>query len=45
MLFGLTDDDYELLAKELCTNKKYIIKQNITLEEYKKYYEPETDKK
>ena len=45
VLFGLTDDDYETLAKNFAQIRAYIIKQNITLEEYKKYYESNTKEK
>lgn len=45
VLFGLTDNDYETLAKNFAQIRAYIIKQNITLEQYKEYYESETKKK
>lgn len=45
VLFGLTDEDYETLAKNFAQIRAYIIKQNITLEQYKEYYESETKKK
>ena len=45
VLFGLSDDDYEILAKNFAHIRAYIIKQNATLEEYRKYYESTDDKK
>ena len=41
VLFGLSDDDYEVLAKNFAHIRAYIIKQNATLDEYRKYYEGE----
>lgn len=43
VLFGLSDDDYELLAKNFAQIRAYIIKQNATLDQYKKYYEGENN--
>ena len=43
VLFGLTDDDYELIAKNFAQIRAYIIQQNATLDQYKKYYEPKDD--
>ena len=40
VLFGLSDDDYELIAKNFAQIRAYIIQQNATLEKYKEYYEP-----
>ena len=40
VLFGLSDDDYELIAKNFAQIRAYIIQQNATLDQYKKYYEP-----
>ena len=40
VLFGLSDEDYEILAKNFAQIRAFIIKQNATLEQYKKYYEP-----
>jgi len=45
VLFGLSDDDYEILAKNFAHIRAYIIKQNATLEEYRKYYESKDDTK
>jgi hypothetical protein len=39
VLFSLSDEDYELLAKNFAQIRAYIIKQGATLEQYKKYYE------
>ncbi len=44
VLFGLSDDDYELLAKNFAQIRAYIIQQNATLDQYKKYYEPSETK-
>ena len=41
VLFGLSDDDYELLAKNFAQIRAYIIQQNATLDKYKEYYEGE----
>ena len=43
VLFGLSDDDYEILSKNFAHIRAYIIKQNATLDEYRKYYESEKD--
>ena|SRR6056300_525990 len=40
VLFGLSDDDYEILAKNFAQIRAYIIKQGATLDSYKEYYEP-----
>lgn len=45
VLFGLTDEDYETLAKNFAQIRAYIIKQNLTLEQYKEYYESTNDTK
>ena len=44
VLFGLSDEDYEILANNFAQIRAYIIKQNATLEAYKEYYESETVK-
>ena len=44
VLFGLTDKDYETIAKNFAQIRSYLKKQNAILEKYKEYYEP-TDKK
>ena len=43
VLFGLTDKDYELLAKNFAQIRQILQETNSLLDEYKKYYE-ETDK-
>ena len=44
VLFGLSDDDYEILAKNFAQIRAFIIQQGMTLEQYKEYYESEEDK-
>ena len=44
MLFGLSDEDYELLAKNFAQIRTYMIKQGATLDQYRKYYESEESK-
>ena len=47
VLFGLTDDDYEILAVNFAQIRAYMIKQKITLQQYREYYEStaeDTDK-
>jgi len=39
VLFGLSDKDYELLAKNFAQIRAKLQETNILLEEYKKYYE------
>ena len=41
VLFGLSDDDYEILAKNFAHIRAFIIQQGATLEQYKEYYESE----
>lgn len=41
VLFGLSDDDYEILAKNFAHIRAFIIKQGATLDQYKEYYESE----
>ena len=41
VLFGLTDDDYEILAKNFAHIRAFIIQQGATLDQYKEYYESE----
>jgi hypothetical protein len=46
-LFGLTDDDYETLAVNFAQIRAYMIKQKLTLDQYREYYESDdtqTDK-
>ena len=44
VIFGLSDEDYELISKNFAQIRAYMIQQNQIIDEYKKYYEPE-DKK
>ena len=39
VLFGLTDDDYEILAVNFAQIRAYMIKQKLTLDQYREYYE------
>ena len=41
VLFGISDDDYELLAKNFAQIRAFMIQQGSTLEQYREYYEPE----
>ena len=41
VLFGLTDADYQLIAKNFAQIRNHMVKTNRLLDEYKKYYEPE----
>ena len=45
VLFGLTDEGYEALSKNLAQIRHYIQKQNLIIESYKNYYEPSNKKK
>ena len=45
VLFGLSDKDFELLAKNFAQIRQKLQETNNLLEEYKKYYEPEDKKK
>ena len=45
VLFGLTDKDYETIAKNFAEIRSYLKEQNAILEKYKEYYEPKTDEK
>jgi len=45
VLFGLSDDDYELLSKNFAQIRAYIIQQGATLKAYRDYYEPIDDTK
>ena len=45
VLFGLSDDDYEILAKNFAQIRAFIIQQGMTLEQYKEYYESEEETK
>ena len=39
VLFGLSDEDYELLSKNFARIRAYMIQQGLTLEQYREYYE------
>ena len=41
VLFGLTDDDYETLSTNFAQIRAYMIKQKLTLDQYREYYEPQ----
>ena len=45
VLFGLTDKDYEIIAKNFAQIRSYLKEQNAILEKYKEYYEPTDNKK
>ena len=45
VLFGLTDKDYETIAKNFAQIRSYLKEQNAILEKYKEYYEPLDKKK
>lgn len=40
VLFGLTDDGYEALSKNLLDVRNYLIEQKFIILKYKEYYEP-----
>ena len=40
VLFGITDKDFQVLARNFAQIRHYIQKQKLQLETYKKYYEP-----
>ena len=44
VLFGLSDDDYQLLSKNFAQIRAYMIKQGATLDQYRKYYEGDNSK-
>ena len=39
VLFGLSDNDYELLSKNFAQTRAYMIQQGLILEQYREYYE------
>ena len=43
VLFGVSDDDYELLSKNFAQIRAFIIQQGATLKAYKDYYEPQKE--
>ena len=45
VLWGLTDKDFELLAKNFARIRNQMKITNDLLDKYKEYYEPETEKK
>ena len=44
VLWGLTDEDFELLAKNFAQIRNKMVETNAILEKYKEYYESETEK-
>jgi len=44
VLFGLSDEDYELLAKNFAQIRAFMIKQGMTLDQYREYYESKESK-
>jgi hypothetical protein len=42
VLFGLTDKDYELIAKNFANIRNKLKESNEILDKYKKYYEPDS---
>ena len=45
VLFGLSDDDYETLAKNFAQIRAYMIKQQLIIDKYREYYEPAEETK
>lgn len=45
VLWGLTDKDFELLAKNFAQIRNQLMHTNKLLDKYKEYYEPKEDKK
>lgn len=45
VLFGLTDEGYEILAKNFAQIRAYILKQKLIIKQYRDYYEPPKIKK
>ena len=43
MLWGLTDKDFELLAKNFAQIRNKLVETNALLEKYKEYYESEEE--
>ena len=39
MLFGLTDKDFQLIAKNFAQIRAHMMKLNVMIDEYKDYYE------
>ena len=44
VLWGLTDKDFEMLAKNFAQIRNKMVETNAILEKYKEYYEAEEDK-
>ena len=45
VLWGLTDKDFELLAKNFAQIRNKLVETNALLDKYKEYYESDLDKK
>ena len=45
VLFGITDKDYQVLARNFAQIRQKLQETNNLLEEYKKYYEPKEEEK
>ena len=45
VLFGLTDKEYEMIAKNFAKIGSYLKEQNAILEKYREYYEEDNSKK
>ena len=45
VLFGLTDNDYQLIAKNFAQIRNQLKITNDILDKYKEYYEPKEEKK
>ena len=45
VLFGLSDEDYQLIAKNFAQIRNQLKLTNDILEKYKEYYEPKEEKK
>ena len=43
VLWGLTDEDFELLAKNFAQIRNKMVETNAILEKYQEYYESETE--
>ena len=41
VVFGLNDNDFQLLAKNFAHIRAHKMKQTVMIDEYKKYYEPD----
>ena len=45
VLWGLTDKDFELLAKNFAQIRNKLVETNALLDKYKEYYESESEEK